>query len=173
MTSLRRRQGRAAEHLAQDDDRAAHRRHQHGKQEAFFAVLNHRHHGKDGSEEHDHDESAGEKIVEIVLATGRSVRAKRGAEARANHKPEEQRRSDDADHTRALPVEAYDFAPPQRERWQQQTGIDGAVVAGKAVTSRVAMNLLSFRFAVFSVLFGPEAVTSAADEHVFQTRLVH
>jgi hypothetical protein len=58
-----------------------------------------------------------------VLATGRPVGAKGGAEAGANHKPEQQRRSDDAHHTRALPVEAYNFAPPQRERRQQQTGV--------------------------------------------------
>src|ERR1035441_9832565 len=52
--------------LAQYDDGAAYRRHQDGKQEPFFAVLNHRHHGKDGCEEHDHDQSAREEIVEIV-----------------------------------------------------------------------------------------------------------
>ncbi len=88
---LRGRQGRTAQHLAQYDDGAAHGRNQDGKQETLFAVLDHRHHGKDGGEEHNHDESAGKEIIEIMLAAGRAVGAKGSAEAGADHDPEEQR----------------------------------------------------------------------------------
>src|ERR1017187_2426437 len=109
--SLRGRQGCATQHLAQNDHRTAYRRYPHRKQKGLFSVLNHRHHGEDRSEEHNHDESAREEIIEIVLAPGPSVGAKGGTETGANHQPEEQRRSDDTDHTRALAVEANNLAP--------------------------------------------------------------
>ena len=94
-------QRRSAEHLAQHDHRAADRRHQHREQKAFFAVFDHRHHGEDGGEQHDHDQRAGEEVVEVMLAS-RAARAERRAEARADHQPEQQRRSDDADHPAAF-----------------------------------------------------------------------
>ena len=110
--TLQRRQRRSAQHFAEHDHGAAHRRDQHREQEALFAVLDHRHHGEDGGEEHDHGQRAGKEVVKIMLAAGGPAGAKRAAKAGADHDPEEQRRGDDAHHARALPVEAHNFAPP-------------------------------------------------------------
>jgi hypothetical protein len=48
--------------------------------------------------------------------------AKRVAEAGAEHEPEDQWRSEHADDSARLAVEAYDFPPPQRERGQDDSG---------------------------------------------------
>src|SRR5205085_9772 len=92
-----------AEYFAHHDHAAADRRGQYGKQKTILAVFNHRHHGEDAGEEHDHDERAGIKICEVMLvATGA---AERCAEARSNHQPEDHGRSDDAYHATTLAVE--------------------------------------------------------------------
>ena len=68
--TLQRCQRRSAENFAQHDDRAADRRNQHREQKSFFAIFNHRHHGKDGGEEHDHDQRAGKEELQVMLAAG-------------------------------------------------------------------------------------------------------
>ena len=105
----------AAHHLAEHNRGARHGRDEHGKQKPFLAVFDHRHHGEDGSEEHDHDQRAGIKIIQVMLLAGSAAGAKRSSESRADHQPEHQRRRQHADHARGLAVEAHDLAPPQRE----------------------------------------------------------
>src|SRR5262249_28513530 len=71
-------------------------------------------------EQHDHDQRAGKEVLEIVLV--RACRAaERTAESRTQQDPEQQRRHNDSDHPRPLPIEPQHLAPPQGERWQQDS----------------------------------------------------
>ena len=118
--ALNRRQRGAAQHLAQHDRRARHRSHQHRQQKAFLAVFDHRHHGEDRSEQHDHDQRARIKIIQIVLLSGRVAGTKRTAKAGPDDHPEQQRRRDDSHDASALAIEADQFPPPKRKRRQQE-----------------------------------------------------
>src|SRR5271155_352958 len=117
--SLERSERGAAEDLAEDDGGARYRSHHDGEQEAFFAVLDERHHGENRGEEDDHDESAGVEIIHVVLLALAGAGAERSAEAGADHYPEDQRRGQNANYARLLAVETDDLAPPQGEGRQQ------------------------------------------------------
>ena len=71
----------AAQNLAQYNGRARNRSDKDRQKESLFAILDHRHHGEDRSEEDDQDQDTGIRVVEIMLLARSSARAERGSEA--------------------------------------------------------------------------------------------
>src|ERR1700691_4584324 len=120
------RQRGSTQNFAQNNRGARYWSYHHGEQESFLAVLDQRHHGKDGSEEYDHDERTRIEIVQVVLLTLASAGAERGAESRANYHPEHERRGQHPDHSRLLPVEADNLTPPQGKCRQQHSRGSGS-----------------------------------------------
>ncbi len=121
----------ASQNLSQDQTGARDRRHQHRKQETFAAVFNHGHRRKNRGEQHNHNDGAGEKILQIVAAGSSGRRLEGGSQAGADKEPKDQRGGQDTDDAASLPQEANQLTPPERKNGQQKTA------AGSRITQSI------------------------------------